>query len=267
MRKSTDLKKPAFFFEIATPSTDVFPLVPTTFGQNPAQHPEDRPGGFQWNQFIWVTEGEGVFSVGGETVLLTAGHGLFTRLFVPHAYHSAGESFETAWMTFAGGEALLDYYGVGDYFFFEAPDFLTESSRDLARYCSGTFRPSLRSSHAYSFVTELLDTLFQREPSFSERVTQLLELKYDQPLSLEDVAEAIGCNRFYLCKNFRQDTGKTVMRCLREIRLRHAKEYLAYSTYTISEIGQLCGFDSDSYFIKIFHEELGMTPHQYRSGK
>lgn len=44
------------------------------------------------------------------------------------------------------------------------------------------------------------------------------------------------------------------------------KEMLTSTTRTITEISEMCGFSSLSYFGKIFRQHTGVTPVQYRSG-
>lgn len=44
------------------------------------------------------------------------------------------------------------------------------------------------------------------------------------------------------------------------------KEMLTSTTRTITEISEMCGFSSLSYFGKVFRQHTGVTPVQYRSG-
>ncbi len=47
-------------------------------------------------------------------------------------------------------------------------------------------------------------------------------------------------------------------------RLERFKYLLNYSNWHINEISQKCGFNSVSYAIRLFRQENGITPHQYR---
>jgi AraC-like DNA-binding protein len=52
---------------------------------------------------------------------------------------------------------------------------------------------------------------------------------------------------------------------LRDRRMEAAIALLRTTDTPIHEIGRLCGFDSPSYFGKIFREYMSMTPKEYRT--
>ena len=54
------------------------------------------------------------------------------------------------------------------------------------------------------------------------------------------------------------------MQALKRIRIQKAKMFLLYSQAPIEEIGKMCGYDSGSYFTKIFRELEGCSPSEYR---
>ena len=243
------------------------PFVPVTIGVSPKQGRMDRPNGFDVHQFLWVVGGEGLFIADGNTVTLTQGHGFFSRRKVPHCYQSNGGAFATMWVTFQNGEYLYDYYRIGDFFFFDVPDFLTASTNQLMEMCNSSFSRAILSAHGTVWVTELLDALFQKPLSRSEKVTLFLENNYGKPLTLPMIAEHAGTDKFNLCRTYAKDTGETVMQALKRIRVQKAKKFLRYSSYSIEQIGRICGYESPSYFIKIFREDTNCTPLQYRLNK
>jgi len=243
------------------------PFIPVTIGVSQKQGRIDRPNGFDVHQFLWVVEGEGVFITSGNTVTLTPGHGFFSRKNIPHCYHSSGEAFATMWITFENGEELFDYYQISDFFFFDVPEFLTHSTNHLIELCNSSVSKATLSAQGYVWVTELLDALFQKPLSRSEKVTSFLEHNYNQPLTLPMIAEYAGIDKFTLCRSYVKDTGETVMQALKRIRIQRAKNFLRYSSYSIEQIGKICGYESPSYFIKVFREVTNCTPLQYRLNK
>ncbi|WP_276577867.1 helix-turn-helix transcriptional regulator [Bacillus thuringiensis] len=48
------------------------------------------------------------------------------------------------------------------------------------------------------------------------------------------------------------------------MRIHHATNMLLETDFSISEIAQLNGYDDPNYFIKIFKQQLGITPNRYR---
>jgi AraC-like DNA-binding protein len=243
---------------------DRLPFIPVTIGVSEKQGRTDRPNGFDVHQFLWVIGGEGIFTAEGNTVKLTDGHGFFSRKNVPHCYQSSGGAFDTMWVTFQNGEYLLDYYHVGDSFFFDVPGFLTASTKHLMEMCSRSSSRAILSAHGYAWAAELLDALFQKPLSGSEKVTLFLQHNYDKPLTLSTIAEHAGMDRFSLCRSYAKDTGETVMQALKKIRMQKAKDFLRYSSYSVEQIGKICGYESSSYFIKVFREDTNCTPLQYR---
>lgn len=83
-------------------------------------------------------------------------------------------------------------------------------------------------------------------------------------LSVKTLSEQIGCNSDYLSHLFCQETGTTLTAYLLEKRMEAAREYLAVTTMTISEIAWACGYENSSYFTYQFRKRHDMTPSQFR---
>ena len=256
------------FMEISKPEYEWLPFLLTTVGTLSHQDPVNRPGGCAFHHFLFVLKGEGRCRVAeGQWQPLKEGTGFLVRQGVPVAYEAVGDLFVTAWLTFrgSGAEALLSYYGVNDCLFFRVPDQLGESLKTLEKSVRRQ-NISARSAYGYSFVLQLMDQLTQPVPVWSRRVAQVneyLERCYAEPVTLDDVARAVGCDRFSLCQHYRRITGNTVMTHLRSIRMAQARMLLEQQ-YSAQDVCSLCGFDSPSYFGKLFRMETGLTPGQYR---
>lgn len=97
-----------------------------------------------------------------------------------------------------------------------------------------------------------------------EKVKQYLEAHYAQNISLQDVAKEVNLDKSYLGRIFRDVCGMTVMSCLKEIRLRHAKQMLLLG-YGASEVAVATGFGDPAYFSRYFKQEVGCPPTQYRA--
>lgn len=102
-------------------------------------------------------------------------------------------------------------------------------------------------------ISRLMNALSYMEEHYSERVT------------LDDLAEAAGVNPKYLCRAFCSLTGKTPICYLNEYRIDRACEFLRTTDYTMLEIAGRCGFSDQSYFVRLFKRQKGITPGQYRS--
>lgn len=256
------MQKKNMFFEIHKELYDVYPFVLTSIGSNRQQDAVSRPRGFNSHHFLWIEEGVGHFCVDGKTFDLHAGEGIFLRDHVPHSYH--GADFHTAWFTFTMTKEMLDHIGLPDFMRFEVPAFLDREFRQLFRFSTSSSTMLTRSAAGYTLFCELASAILSPKDSVAVRIEQLLECRYAEPLTLDVIAASVGMDRFSLCHYFAAETGKTVMDRLLHIRIEKAKRFLKYSNDPIKKIGEMCGFESSSYFGKRFRETVGCTPSEYR---
>lgn len=126
-------------------------------------------------------------------------------------------------------------------------------------------------------VSELVHIMFF---DFTERVSSVVKavnysklindtLTYVNEHLIEDIntidlASSLYCNKEYLLKKFRQETGKSLVEYIQEVKIAEAKMMLKYSEFSILEISEYLSFNSQSYFTKIFGKWVSMTPQQYR---
>jgi len=95
-------------------------------------------------------------------------------------------------------------------------------------------------------------------------VIRYLEAHFWEDLRLDDIAQAVGHNKSYLCVAFKKDTGFTIVDCLNTIRIRRAAELIVYSDHGFSQVADMCGFTSVSHFNRVFVKYVGITPGQCR---
>ncbi len=88
-----------------------------------------------------------------------------------------------------------------------------------------------------------------------------------QEIKIDDICAALHMSKYNFCRRFKKTTGITVMEYILKTRLVIAKSYLLKGNSSISEISDKCGFSSLSYFCRVFKEDTGKTPLQYRKGQ
>ena len=98
-----------------------------------------------------------------------------------------------------------------------------------------------------------------------KRVMDYIREKYDSDFALDDVAREVGLSKYYLARVFKEQTGKTLWRYLRDYKIEKAKELLRGKKHSVTEVCFLCGFHNHSYFTRCFLQEVGCTPSQYKS--
>jgi two-component system response regulator YesN len=84
-------------------------------------------------------------------------------------------------------------------------------------------------------------------------------------LSLEEVASVTGMSPSYFAVVFKQVTGQTFNRYLTRLRINRAKDLLLYSDLRSYEIAEAVGYESASYFARVFRKVEGITPSDYKS--
>lgn len=93
---------------------------------------------------------------------------------------------------------------------------------------------------------------------------QYIRKNTNQNISVSDVANHVGFSRSYLSRKFKREFGFEVSVYIRQCKLEEAKDLLAYSNKTISEISNFLCFSSQSHFQRAFKDQFGITPQAYR---
>jgi two-component system response regulator YesN len=83
-------------------------------------------------------------------------------------------------------------------------------------------------------------------------------------LSLEELGEHVHLHPVYLSKLYKQETGENVSTYISTKRLEKAIDLLLESNLHVVDISQMVGYKKTQYFIKLFKEQYGVTPQQYR---
>ncbi|MBP1082179.1 MULTISPECIES: helix-turn-helix domain-containing protein [Bacillus] len=94
-------------------------------------------------------------------------------------------------------------------------------------------------------------------------MVQYLEKHMHTKMSLEEMADYFGFHPHYLIELFKKNTGTTPMQYLQALRLDKAKEYLEFTTHTISEIADFIGLTAP-YFSRLCCDRFGKSPTKLR---
>jgi AraC-like DNA-binding protein len=94
----------------------------------------------------------------------------------------------------------------------------------------------------------------------------VIEQSYSDPtLTLSTIASRVGLSAPRLAVRFRHATSATVMRFLREVRLRHAATGLGAGAATIKEVWTAVGYNHASNFDHDFLRRFGVSPREFRA--
>ena len=93
-----------------------------------------------------------------------------------------------------------------------------------------------------------------------------LNENFGSPLALGDIAATVDRSRFYLCRAFKSETGRTIHSHLTGLRMSSALKTLAYTRTPITDVALDLGYSSHSHFATLFRQHFGITPGKYRDG-
>jgi AraC-like DNA-binding protein len=97
-----------------------------------------------------------------------------------------------------------------------------------------------------------------------ESVYCFVENNYSAPISLRDVAVALGYSSAHLTDTFRRCTGTPVTAWIIERRIRAAATLLREAGTDVVTACESAGFRDLGYFTRQFVRHVGMTPARYR---
>ena len=95
-------------------------------------------------------------------------------------------------------------------------------------------------------------------------IRRYIDLHFKEPLTLEQLAEEAHMNKYYLSHAFKRAYGISPINYLISRRLEESKYLLAETDLSMSQIAQILGFSSLSYFSQVFRKTQGVSPMEFR---
>lgn len=97
-------------------------------------------------------------------------------------------------------------------------------------------------------------------------VFALIEERFTGPLSLRDVAAALGLTPGHLTTVVGERTGRTVGRWITERRMREARRLLVDTDLAVGAVAARVGYRDPGYFVRRFRAAHGTSPAAWRAG-
>ncbi|MFR9620292.1 MAG: AraC family transcriptional regulator [Rikenellaceae bacterium] len=170
---------------------------------------------------------------------------------------------------------------------------VVEMARRGVRWCRGSFDPKIveqievmeqlegveRMLQLYHILDQLGRLVDRAEMIASEVIQKgqktnnkgyLMTIEYiirhfDQQITLDQLADHTNINKTALCRHFKAHAGRSIFDFLLELRINYAKELLASTKITISEVALDAGFNNPPNFNVQFKRLAGITPGEYRA--
>jgi len=261
------------------------PLIVGSCGKyrlsNNTKIPTFRPRGRIDYQIIYIASGKGYFhfnDINNDTIV-DAGNIVLYRPKELQKYEYYGtDNPEVYWIHFTGSDVkkILRKIGLSD----NEHVFYVGFSQNYTKIFDkiiielqrkDLFHKEMLSTFLYQLFVFLYREMHTSTNIQNERLIQemrhasiYLSENYNQPICIDDFASSIGMSVSYFTRNFKKYTGKTPMQYIIELRIGNAQMLLETSSYPISEIARIVGYDNPLYFSRLFCKQTGVSPSEYR---
>ena len=98
---------------------------------------------------------------------------------------------------------------------------------------------------------------------YSKAAIRYVSRHYGEPISLEQIATAVGLQKNYFCRCFKQDTGLTFAQYLNQVRLNVALSLMSKGDVRMLDCALQAGFSSEKVMIDWCRKIHHTTPLQY----
>ncbi|MBQ6430373.1 MAG: helix-turn-helix transcriptional regulator [Oscillospiraceae bacterium] len=108
------------------------------------------------------------------------------------------------------------------------------------------------------------DAAQEDEMPYGKSALIYMRENYTRPISVGDVAKAVGVSRSWLYRCFIDYTEQSPAMYLRSLRMERAKSLLRLTSLSVQEIAFGVGYEDALYFSRVFSSYTGTTPSRYR---
>lgn len=227
--------------------------------------------------FFIVTEGSGTVTFHGNTYPIKAGDCVWLNCLEPYSHVSSlGDPWALKWVHFNGMDAHSFYK-----LYAEKEGAVTYTPKSLAPYLNSLQtlyhlqqqKNALSDLLSHKHLTDLIAQIFSdtfhsaSDTAIPEKfldISHYIEQHYNEKITLDELAEHFFISKYHLLREYQRFFGTTIQNDLTVKRLSHAKSLLRFSDESVENIALLCGFQTSSYFIKVFKRFENLTPLEYR---
>lgn len=231
-------------------------------------------------QLVYITKGSGWFSSKACPARQRIQAGTMILLF-PGEWHSyypdQATGWDEYWVGFRG--APIDRRVEKQFFRVDEPLHVIGLSQSIIGLYEDILRFATQEKAGYqqiisSIVLHILGSVYykQRNRSFTntyivDKINDarlLMKQQCEAPVSPEEIASRLGVGYSWFRKMFREYTGVSPAQYQQQQRLLRAKELLANTALTISEIAYRLHFENAGQFSTFFRKKEGATPTEFR---
>jgi len=87
------------------------------------------------------------------------------------------------------------------------------------------------------------------------------QIKWTVPM----IAQSLFISLSYMQHQYKEFFGTSIMQDITNSRIERVKQLLFSTDYSVSSISQMCGYENEVHFMRVFKSIVGLTPSQYRT--
>ena len=230
-------------------------------------------------QLLYVAAGKAHFYIGGEDIVVTAGHMVLYQPKEEQHYEYFGiDKPEVYWVHFTGGDVrnTLRHYDIplNDHVFYcGTPStyvLLFKQMIEELQTCRVGYEELLEMCFRELLLVvqrtrlekpSIVSTQVQEEMAFAR---QYFHEHYNEPINIEDFAQSRHMSISLFMRNFKKVYEISPKQYILNLRMNNAQSLLETTDYTVSEIAAIVGYDNPLYFSRLYHKQKGQAPTDYR---
>ncbi|MHA6481819.1 response regulator transcription factor [Paenibacillus sp. strain BS8-2] len=153
--------------------------------------------------------------------------------------------------------------GTSSEFMITHPSMTSLKQRMMNAGSAGQLKASVDEAlhHAESLLKEVKRHSCRREVL---QVIDILQKRLEDKITLDMLATSVNVTESYLCRIFKQDTGKSIFQYMNELKINRAIELLKQRDSRVKEVAVSVGIDDPFYFNRLFKKMIGLSPSEYR---
>ena len=213
-------------------------------------------------QIIIVYQGKMTVSIKNEQFTAVSGDVVFYPMNTPHKeYNDEDPALEIIYLDWEGPEInfpLLTHDQKG-------------RIRILAEWLLSDYKNSLyanqeivEDSLLQTLLLELEKNAFYRTNNFVQKVKTSIYEHICEPLTLDKLSQLFNMNKFTFLRKYKEQTGRTPMDEVRQIRLERARDLVISTDLSFKDISQRTGFNNEYQLSRVFKKYLLFPPGYFR---
>lgn len=103
-----------------------------------------------------------------------------------------------------------------------------------------------------------------KEDSVADQICTYIDSHFREEIHRDELAELVYLNTDYMSRMFKKEKGVSISNYILQKRVDEAKKLLCGSSIPINTVSLHIGYSNFSYFTKMFKENTGLTPLEYR---